>query len=81
MPSVTPRQRRFFGAELGRKRKGLATKTGLSAEKLADFASAVKEPKVKANSPMKPPKPKAPKPPQFGNFAMAGKKPSLTGGY
>jgi hypothetical protein len=41
----------------------------------------VKEPKVKANSPMKPPKPKAPKPPQFGNFAMAVKKPSLTGGY
>ncbi len=38
MPAVSERQRRFFGAELARKRKGKKTKTGLKASKLAEFA-------------------------------------------
>ena len=97
MPSVTPRQRRFFGAELGRKKKGLATKTGLPIGKLKDFPSSVKEPKapkepgtpktpkMTAGIPkvMKPPKPPTPTPPPggLGDLAMAVKKPNLTGGY
>jgi len=94
MPSVTPRQRRFFGAELGRKRAGLATKTGLSASKLADFASKVKEPKPPKQPGMpKPPKMAAPAPrPKpvktspgglggIGALQMPVKKPDLTGGY
>jgi len=96
MPSVTPRQRRFFGAELGRKRAGLATKTGLSESKLSDFASTVKEPKPKPpKQPGLPKSPKmaapAPRPKPvkssagdlggIGALEMAVKKPSLTGGY
>ena len=38
MPAVSERQRRFFGAELSRKRKGKKTRTGLSEKKLKDFA-------------------------------------------
>lgn len=38
MPAVSARQRRFFGAELGRKRRGLKTRTGLSEEQLEEFA-------------------------------------------
>ncbi|KKM30251.1 hypothetical protein LCGC14_1566300 [marine sediment metagenome] len=38
MPAVSKRQQRFFGAELARKRKGLKTRTGLSASKLSEFA-------------------------------------------
>lgn len=38
MPAKTEKQRRFFGAELGRKRAGKKTKTGLSEKKLKDFA-------------------------------------------
>lgn len=37
-PAHTERQRRFFGAELSRKRAGKKTKTGLSEAKLRDFA-------------------------------------------
>lgn len=39
MPAVSQAQQRFFGAELARKRAGKRTRTGLSAEKLAEFAS------------------------------------------
>lgn len=39
MPSVSDRQRRFFGAELRRKRRGRKTRTGLSEKKLGEFAS------------------------------------------
>lgn len=39
MPAVSEKQRRFFGAELGRKRAGKRTKTGLSERKLEEFAS------------------------------------------
>ncbi len=38
MPSKSEKQRRFFGAELGRKRKGKKTKTSLSEEMLKEFA-------------------------------------------
>ncbi len=38
MPAKTPRQRRFFGAELGRKRAGKKTQTGLPEHKLREFA-------------------------------------------
>lgn len=38
MPSVSEKQRRFFGAELGRKKKGKKTKTGMSMKQLTDFA-------------------------------------------
>lgn len=39
MPATSERQRRFFGAELARKRAGQKTRTGLSEGKLAEFAS------------------------------------------
>ena len=47
MPAVTERQQRFFGAELGRKRRGKKTRTGLSEKKLSEFASQVKAVKGK----------------------------------
>ena len=39
MPAKTEKQRKFFGAELSRKRKGEKTETGLSEEKLEEFAT------------------------------------------
>lgn len=50
MPSVSEKQRRFFGAELGRKRAGQQTETGMTESQLEDFAKKVR----------KPTKPKAP---------------------
>lgn len=38
MPSVSERQRRFMGAELGRARAGQKTRTGMSQAQLEDFA-------------------------------------------
>jgi len=38
MPAYTAKQRRFMGAELGRKRRGESTSTGMSEEQLRDFA-------------------------------------------
>jgi hypothetical protein len=37
MPAKSAKQRRFFGAELSRKRKGNKTKTDLSTKKIKDF--------------------------------------------
>ena len=37
MPAKTKKQANFFQAELGRKRAGKKTKTGLSEEKLKEF--------------------------------------------
>lgn len=37
-PAKTARERRFMGAELGRKRAGKKTKTGMSERKLREFA-------------------------------------------
>ena len=39
MPAVSKRQQRFMGAELGRKRAGKKTKTGMSETQLKEFAS------------------------------------------
>ncbi len=39
MPAKTEKQRKFFGAELARKREGRKTKTGLPEKKLREFAS------------------------------------------
>jgi len=39
MPAVSPKQRRFAGAELGRRRRGETTDTGMSTEQLREFAS------------------------------------------
>ncbi len=38
MPAKTEKQRRFFGAELGRKRAGKKTRTKLPEHKLREFA-------------------------------------------
>lgn len=38
MPAKSEKQRRFMGAELGRAEKGQKTRTGMSADKLRDFA-------------------------------------------
>jgi hypothetical protein len=38
MPSVTPKQQRFMGADLARSRRGEKTQTGMSEEQLRDFA-------------------------------------------
>lgn len=38
MPAVSERQRRFFGAELARKRKGKKTKTKMSKEQMKEMA-------------------------------------------
>jgi len=39
MPAKSKAQQRFFGAELGRARRGQRTRTGLPAAKLEEFAS------------------------------------------
>ncbi len=39
MPSISKRQRRFMGAELGRMQAGKATHTGMNEGQLKDFAS------------------------------------------
>jgi len=46
MPSVSEKQRRFMGAELARKRKGLKTRTGMTEEQLRDFARKKKRNRV-----------------------------------
>ena len=38
MPAKTKRARRFFGAELARKRKGGKTKTEMTEKQLREFA-------------------------------------------
>ena len=47
MASTSEAQRRFFGAELGRKRAGKKTRTGLSEAKLSEFASQLSAVKKK----------------------------------
>ena len=39
MPAVSKKQRRFFGAELARKRAGKKTRTKMSATQLEHFAT------------------------------------------
>ena len=43
MPAVSEKQRQFFGAELARARAGKKTRTGLSIEKLREFARKPKK--------------------------------------
>lgn len=38
MPAKTEKQRKFFGAELSRKRAGKKTRTDMTQEQLEDFA-------------------------------------------
>ena len=38
MPAKSEKQRKFMGAELGRKEAGKKTKTGMSKKQLKDFA-------------------------------------------
>ena len=38
MPAKSEKQRRFMGAELGRKRSGKKTRTKMTAKQLRDFA-------------------------------------------
>ena len=38
MPAKSEKQRRFFGVEISRKKKGRKTKTGMSLKKLKEFA-------------------------------------------
>ena len=42
MPAKTEKQRRFMGAELARVRAGVKTRTGMSEEKLSEYASVYK---------------------------------------
>ena len=39
MPAKSEKQRKFMGAELGRKRAGKKTKTGMSEKQLEEFAT------------------------------------------
>jgi hypothetical protein len=39
MPAKSEKQRKFMGAELGRKRTGKKTKTGMTEGKLREYAS------------------------------------------
>lgn len=38
MPAKSEKQRKFFGAELSRKRAGEKTETGMSEKQIRDFA-------------------------------------------
>ena len=38
MPAKSEKQRKFMGAELGRKRAGKKTRTGMSDKQLSDYA-------------------------------------------
>lgn len=39
MPAVSEKQRKFMGAEYGKAKAGKKTKTGMSKDKLAHFAT------------------------------------------
>ena len=39
MPAVSAKQKRFFGAEMGRLKAGKPTKTGMSESQLKDYVS------------------------------------------
>ena len=43
MPAKTERQRKFMGAELGRKRAGRKTRTGMTEKQLREFAHKKKK--------------------------------------
>ncbi len=43
MPAETEKQRKFMGAELGRKRAGKKTRTGMTEKQLREFAHKKKK--------------------------------------
>jgi hypothetical protein len=47
VPAKSEKQRKFMGAELGRKRAGKKTRTGMSESQLKDFAKKPKSRKKK----------------------------------
>jgi hypothetical protein len=49
MPAVSEKQRKFMGAELGRKRAGRKTETGMSEPQLREFASKRGKKKKRGN--------------------------------
>jgi len=53
MPSVSKKQRKFMGAELGRARAGEKTQTNMSESQLSDYASTPESglPERKAHAP------------------------------
>jgi len=97
MPATSERQRKFFGAELGRLRAGKSTVTGLGEGKLKDFATKVKptpanKPNPTMTSTVKPPGGsmgfKRRKPKKFGlpntgvgSFSPVVKPPGIGGRY
>ncbi|MGI0034320.1 MAG: DUF3008 family protein [Nitrososphaera sp.] len=42
MPAKTEKQRKYMGTDLGRKRAGKKTRTGMSEDRLEAFASKVR---------------------------------------
>lgn len=48
MPVESERQRRFLGAELGRKRAGKKTKTDMSETQLSEYLKGAKKQPLKA---------------------------------
>jgi hypothetical protein len=72
VPSVSDKQRRFFGAELGRKRAGQATDTNMSESQLEDFAKAVTTP----NAPKARPLPMRKGPPPKKNAPLSSRNPT-----
>jgi len=67
------RQQRFMGAELGRKKLGRPTKTGMSTAQLRDFATGPVKP-PKPGSAVSPPKKAKAKSADF-HFPMKVRKP------
>lgn len=69
MPSVSKKQKRFMGAELGRLRAGEPTSTGMKEGQLEDFAAGPSKglPETK-----KPPKHHSKKHQPFGGPGMKG---------
>lgn len=51
MPATSEKLRRFMGAELGRKRAGEKTQTGMSEQQLSDFAGGIKRSHKKRDVP------------------------------
>ena len=92
MPATSDRQRRFFGAELGRLRAGKSTVTGLGEGKLKDFATKPNKPNPGLKPTIKPPGGamgfKRRKPKKFGlpntgvgSFSPVVKPPGIGGRY
>lgn len=72
MPSVSDKQRRFMGAELGRKRAGQKTDTGMSESQLEDFASAI----TKSKAPKARPLPMRKGPPPKRSAPLSSRNPT-----